>query len=201
MPIPYVLVLYYSQNGSTFALAQAIAQGVQQLQGIEARLRTVPKVAPSTQITSPAVPEDGYPYCTPDDLTQCAGLALGSPTRFGNMAAAMKYFWDGTATHWLNGHLIGKPAGVFTSTSSLHGGQESTLLSMMLPLLHHGMVITGIPYSEAELHHTHSGGSPYGPTHWANEQQGQRLTPSETQLCHAFGQRLGQLALRLKATP
>lgn len=194
---PYVLILYYSRNGSTLAMAQQIARGVEQVGGIEARLRTVPAVSPLTEATEPAIPDTGALYCTEDDLKHCAGLILGSPTRFGNMAAPLKYFLDGTASLWLNGDLIDKPAAVFTSTSTLHGGQESTLLSMMLPLLHQGMVIAGIPYSEAGLHNTSTGGTPYGASHLANQTQGNRLSEQETLLCQAQGKRIARLALAL----
>ncbi|MFO1369641.1 MAG: NAD(P)H:quinone oxidoreductase [Marinagarivorans sp.] len=197
MSLPYVLILYYSQNGSTRKLARALAEGVDSVKGIEARLRTVPKVSPECQASAPEIPAEGDIYCTESDLKNCAGLLLGSPTRFGNMAAALKYFWDGTANLWLNGHLEGKPAGVFTSTSSLHGGQEATLLSMMIPLLHHGMVVTGIPYSEAALHTTSSGGTPYGASHWAHSAQAGHLTPDERALAQAQGRRLAHLALHL----
>jgi NAD(P)H dehydrogenase (quinone) len=201
MSDPYLLVLYYSQNGSTKRLAQAIAVGAAGVAGMSVRLRTVPKVSTLCEVQAPAVPDEGDIYCSEEDLRGCAGLALGSPTRFGNMAAAMKYFWDGTANIWLNGELIGKPAGVFTSSSSLHGGQESTLLSMMLPLLHQGMLICGIPYEHAALHSTHSGGTPYGATHWASDTAGTLLTPDEQSLCHAQGRRLAQLALTLLKSP
>lgn len=197
MASPYVLILYYSQNGSTLKLAQAIAEGVDSVQGIEARLRTVPKVSPNCEATLPSIPSQGDVYCTEADLQGCAGLLLGSPTRFGNMAAALKYFWDATANLWANGHLEGKPAGVFTSTSSLHGGQESTLLSMMLPLLHHGMIIAGIPYSQAALHSTSSGGTPYGASAWASEHRFGQLTEDERSLAKAQGRRIAQLALSL----
>lgn len=196
MVSPYILVLYYSQNGSTKALARHIARGVEQ-GGMDAKVRTVPKVSTHVEQAAPSVPDEGDIYCEYEELAHCSGLALGSPTRFGNMAAALKYFLDGTATHWMNGQLIGKPAGVFTSTSSLHGGQESTLLSMMLPLLHHGMIITGLPYSEKALHETQSGGTPYGPTHVAHNQN-TTLSQAEKDLCIAFGKRLAELALKLK---
>ncbi|HMY39873.1 MAG TPA: NAD(P)H:quinone oxidoreductase, partial [Marinagarivorans sp.] len=179
MPLPYILILYYSQNGSTRQLARALAEGVDSVKGIEARLRTVPKVSTECQATAPEIPLEGDIYCTEADLKNCAGLLLGSPTRFGNMAAALKYFWDGTANLWVNGHLEGKPAGVFTSTSSLHGGQEATLLSMMIPLLHHGMLVAGIPYSQSALHVTSSGGTPYGASHWAHGEQAAQLTTDE----------------------
>ncbi|MEY4589523.1 MAG: hypothetical protein RL497_1599 [Pseudomonadota bacterium] len=197
MSLPYILILYYSQHGSTRHLAQAIAEGVDGVKGIEARLRSVPKVSTECEAITPGIPAEGDIYCTESDLKDCAGLLLGSPTRFGNMAAALKYFWDGTANLWLNGHLEGKPAGVFTSTSSLHGGQESTLLSMMIPLLHHGMVIAGIPYSETALHSTAGGGTPYGASHWASAEHTTLLTQDERALAKAQGRRLALLALQL----
>ncbi len=193
---PYVLVLYYSHNGATRNLARIIARGVEHVSGIEARLRTVPKVSTTTEATEPSIPNDGDMYCSQDDLKHCAGLALGSPTRFGNMAAPLKYFLDGTASSWVSGDLIGKPAGVFTSTSSMHGGQESTLLSMMTPLLHHGMIICGIPYSEDTLHTTQSGGTPYGPSHLATKNNS-ALSDDEQTLALHFGKRLANLALTL----
>ncbi len=196
--LPYVLVLYYSHGGAVAAMAQQIARGVGQVSGIEARLRTVPPVAPTTQATAPRVPADGAIYCSEDDFSGCSALALGSPTRFGNMAAAMKYFLDGTAAQWLSGTMINKPAGVFTSTASLHGGQESTLLSMMLPLLHHGMLFVGLPYSESALTQTQSGGTPYGPSHLAGTTDNLPLTDHEKQLCQALGKRLATLALQLR---
>ena len=195
---PYILVLYYSRHGATRQLAEAIAAGVEKVSGIEAMLRTVPAVSTVCEAIEPGIPGEGDLYCSADDLRQCAGLALGSPTRFGNMAAPMKYFLDGTSEHWLNGDLIGKPAGVFSSTSSLHGGQESTLLSMILPLLHHGMVISGVPYSEEALHMTRGGGTPYGPTHYTAGAQDSRLSDDEAKLCDHFGQRLARLALALR---
>ncbi len=197
---PYVLVLYYSHHGHTRDLALHLARGVESITGVEAKIRTVPKVSTTCESIEPCIPEAGDLYCTEEDLSNCAGLLVGSPTRFGNMAAPMKYFWDGTATLWLNGHLIDKPAGVFTSTSSMHGGQESTLLSMMLPLLHHGMILTGIPYSESALHNTHTGGTPYGASHVAGADSANTLTPEEITLAIAQGKRLAQLALRLTAT-
>jgi NAD(P)H dehydrogenase (quinone) len=197
---PYVLVLYYSQNGSTALMARTIARAVDSVPGIAAKIRTVPKVSTVCEATADTIPESGDLYCTQDDLSQCAGLILGSPTRFGNMAAPMKYFWDGTAALWLNGQLINKPAGVFTSTSSLHGGQETTLVTMMLPLLHHGMVIAGLPYSEAALHHTQSGGTPYGASHVAANNSPAHLTDDEIQLCLAQGKRIATLALALANT-
>ena len=196
----YILVLYYSTNGSTRELANLIARGVEESAGCQAKLRTVPSVSPNTEASQAPVPDSGDIYCTQQDLKQCGGLALGSPTRFGNMAAAMKYFWDGTASQWVNGDLIGKPAGVFTSTGSLHGGQESTLLSMSLPLLHHGMLLTGIPYSEQELHTTRSGGTPYGVSHFAGSRGDLPITDEEATLCRKFGLRLAQLAMQLQPT-
>ncbi len=198
--MPYVLVLYYSRTGSTRKLAQVIGRGVEQIEGIEARIRTVPAVSTTVEATEPEIPEEGELYCTEDDLKNCAGLALGSPTRFGNMAAALKYFIDGTASTWLSGELIGKPAGVFTSTHSLHGGQESTLLSMITPLLHHGMVIAGVPYSETAINETRSGGTPYGPSHFNAEENKHVITLSEHEhtIALTFGKRLGKLALKLQ---
>jgi NAD(P)H dehydrogenase (quinone) len=195
---PYILILYYSRNGSTFEMAKQIARGVEQMSGIEARLRTVPAVSPVTEATEPTIPASGAIYCTEDDLKNCAGLILGSPTRFGNMAAPMKYFLDGTSSIWLNGNLINKPAAVFTSTSTLHGGQESTLLSMMIPLLHHGMVITGIPYSEPGLSNTRTGGTPYGASHLASGDTPSKLDNDEVALCQALGKRVATLALQLQ---
>ncbi|MGM8227247.1 NAD(P)H:quinone oxidoreductase [Cellvibrio sp. ARAG 10.3] len=199
MANPYVLILYYSRYGATFAMAQQIARGVEQATGIEARLRTVPAVSTTVEATEPAIPDSGAIYCTQDDLKHCAGLILGSPTRFGNMAAPMKYFLDGTSSLWLNGDLVNKPAAVFTSTASLHGGQESTLLSMMLPLLHQGMVITGIPYTEAALNLTRTGGTPYGASHLAAGDTPARLSEDEITLCQALGKRVAHLAVRLHA--
>lgn len=198
-PQPYVLILYYSHGGSVAAMAQHIARGVGLVKGIEARLRTVPPVTPVSEATAPAVPQSGAAYCTEDDFAEASALALGSPTRFGNMAAAMKYFLDGTAAQWLSGRMINKPAGVFTSTASLHGGQESTLLSMMLPLLHHGMLFCGLPYSESALTLTQSGGTPYGPSHHAGTTDNLPLTDDEKQLCQALGKRLATLALQLQS--
>ncbi len=195
---PYILVLYYSRTGSTLAMAQQIARGVEQVNGIEARLRTVPAVSTVIEATEAAIPDSGALYCSESDLKNCAGLILGSPTRFGNMAAPMKYFLDGTSGLWLNGDLINKPAAVFTSTSSLHGGQESTLLSMMLPLLHQGMVIAGIPYSEAAVSTTRTGGTPYGASHLASGDAPNKLSADEISLCQALGKRLATLALQLK---
>ncbi len=195
--MPYVLVLYASRHGSTAAMAKLAARGVEQVAGMEARIRTAPEVAPVCESTEAAVPEDGPPYVSADDLTGCAGLLLGSPTRFGNMAAPLKYFLETTTPQWLSGELIGKPAGVFTSTASLHGGQESTLLSMMLPLLHHGMVIAGIPYSEADLTATRSGGTPYGASHVSGAKGELPITDEEKRLCMAQGKRIATLAKKL----
>ena len=194
----YVLILYYSRYGSVRNMAEQLAFGVEKA-GIEGRIRTVPAVSPNCEATEPAIPEAGDIYCTEDDLKNCSGLLLGSPTRFGNMAAPMKHFIDNTGSLWLNGNLIGKPAGVFTSTSSLHGGQESTLLSMMLPLLHQGMVMAGIPYSEAGLHHTDTGGTPYGPSHLArgDDNSANQLSNDEIALCRSMGTRLAELAKKL----
>lgn len=193
-----ILVLYYSRNGSVAQMARQIARGVESVEGAQARLRTVPPVSADHQQRGPAVPDSGAPYVTPSDLSECAGLLLGSPTRFGNMAAPLKHFLDSTSAQWLSGALIGKPAAVFTSTGTLHGGQESTLLSMMLPLLHHGMVLAGIPYSEPALSSTLSGGTPYGASHHAgNGAQPQPLSREEQTLCQALGRRVAQLALKL----
>ena len=192
-----VLVLYYSRHGSTRKLAELIAQGIESVPGCEARLRTVPAVSAVTQAIEPAVPPSGSPYVELSDLEECAGLALGSPTRFGNMAAPMKYFLDGTSAQWLSGALAGKPACVFTSTGSLHGGQESTLLSMMIPLLHHGMLMVGLPYSESALMTTASGGAPYGATHWSGANGKQDMTEDTRTLAIALGKRLATTALKL----
>lgn len=199
MDNPYILVLFYSRYGATSAMAQQIARGVEQVAGIESRVRTVPAVSTTIEATQPPVPDSGAIYCTEEDLKHCAGLILGSPTRFGNMAAPMKYFLDNTSSLWLNGDLADKPAAVFTSTASLHGGQESTLLSMMLPLMHHGMIITGIPYSEAALNHTRTGGTPYGASHLATGDTPDRLSDDEIILCQALGKRVARLALQLHA--
>lgn len=195
-PLP-ILVLYYSQHGSTLQLARHIARGIDSVAGCEAVLRTVPKVSTVCEATENDIPEQGAPYCTAEELKHCAALALGSPTRFGNMAAAMKYFIDGTIPQWLSGDLIGKPATVFTSSSSMHGGQESTLLSMMLPLLHHGMIISGIPFSEAALSQTQSGGTPYGASHVAAHDNKPTLSKAEQQIAFTQGKRLAELALKL----
>jgi NAD(P)H dehydrogenase (quinone) len=193
-----ILVLYYSRHGATRKLAELIAQGVDGIAGCEARLRTVPAISTVTEASAPDIPNEGAPYVEPQDLEQCAGLALGSPTRFGNMASAMKYFWDGTASQWLSGTLSGKPACVFTSTGSLHGGQESTLLSMMIPLMHHGMLILGLPYTQPELMTTASGGTPYGASHWSGVNGNQPLSEDSRALAIALGRRLAQTALKLR---
>jgi len=195
---PYILVLYYSRTGQTAELAAQIARGVSRVQGMDARIRTVPSVSPDTEASLPAVPDDGAPYASKDDLANCAGLAIGSPTRFGNMAAPLKHFLDSTGDLWLNGTLSGKPAGAFTSTGSLHGGQESTLLTMMVPLLHHGMVLCGVPYSENALNETSAGGTPYGPSHWAGTGEPQSVNDQEKAICQTFGERLARLAMKLR---
>ncbi len=192
-----ILILYYSRHGATRKLAELIAQGVAHVPNCEAVLRTVPAVSTVTEATEPAVPDSGAPYVELTDLEECAALALGSPTRFGNMAAPMKYFIDGSSAQWLSGALAGKPACVFTSTGSLHGGQESTLLSMMLPLLHHGMLIVGLPFTEASLMTTGSGGSPYGATHWSGIKGDQALSDDTRTLAIALGKRLAHTAARL----
>jgi len=193
----YVLVLFYSRHGNVAALADEVAQGIEATGLAEARLRTVPPVAPQTETALPPVPDEGAPYVTKADLEHAAALALGSPTRFGNMAAPMKHFLDSTSDLWVSGALIGKPAGVFTSTSSMHGGQETTLVSMMLPLLHHGMVIAGVPYSEGALTATTTGGTPYGPSHVAGPDNAQPVSADERAIARALGRRLAELASRL----
>jgi NAD(P)H dehydrogenase (quinone) len=197
--MPEILVLYYSAHGSVRSMAQLVARGVNQVAGASARLRTVPPVAPRTAVAEPPVPEEGAPYVELADLEQCAGLALGSPTRFGNMAAPLKYFLDTTGALWAQGTLAGKPAACFTSTASLHGGQETTLTSMMLPLLHHGMLILGLPYTLDEVNSTASGGTPYGASHWAGTADDKPLTDAERTLCIALGKRLAETAVKLAA--
>lgn len=192
-----VLILYYSRNGSIAAMAQQIARGVESVTHTEARLRTVAPVSEVCEAVEPGIPDHGAPYASLEDLKTCDALALGSPGRFGNMAAPLKYFLEKTSSLWLSGTLVGKPAGVFTSTSSLHGGQESTLLSMMTPLLHHGMLITGLPYTEADLISTQTGGTPYGPSHWAGSDNQPKLVEEEKRLCFALGKRLAKLAHKL----
>jgi NAD(P)H dehydrogenase (quinone) len=194
-----ILVLYYSRNGSTRRLAEAVAAGVDSVDRAQARLRTVPPVAPITETAAPPVPTEGAPYAELVDLESCGGLAVGSPTRFGNMAAPLKHFFDSTSGMWLSGKLAGKPAAVFCTTSSLHGGQEATLLSMMLPLLHHGMLLLGIPYTEHDLMTTRSGGTPYGASHTARHGAPPGLTDEERRLAHALGARLARTALRLES--
>ena len=196
-----VLVLYYSRQGSTAALARQICRGIEAVPTMQARLRTVPPVAATTARIEPAVPDEGPPYATHDDLLQCCALILGSPTRFGNMAAPVKFFLDGTSSLWLSGALVGKPAGVFTSTQTLHGGQESTLLSMMVPLLHHGMYLVGLPYTERALTETRSGGTPYGASHVAALGGKGELTAAEIELARALGTRVATLAERLASAP
>ncbi|MET0117371.1 MAG: NAD(P)H:quinone oxidoreductase [Sedimenticola sp.] len=194
----YILVLYYSRYGATAEMANQVARGVEEVTGMEARLRTVPEVSSVCEATEESIPDQGAPYVTLEDLEQCAGLALGSPTRFGNMAAPLKYFIDTTSPLWISGAMMGKPAGVFTSTSSMHGGQETTLTSMMLPLMHHGMLIVGLPYSETELLHTQTGGTPYGPSHLAGTDSKLPLSDEETSLCRALGRRLATTAAKLE---
>jgi len=193
MAQPYVLVLFYSRGGATAAMAQQVARGVELVSGVSARLRTVPPVSTTCEQTEEDIPDHGPLYCELDDLRDCSGLVMGSPTRFGNMAAPLKYFLDQSSSLWLSGAMIDKPAAVFTSTSSLHGGQESTLLSMMLPLLHHGMVIAGLPYSETGLMTTASGGTPYGASHWGGNDNNRDLDDTEARLCRALGKRVAGL--------
>ena len=192
-----ILVLYYSQNGSVLNLAREIAKGIDSMAGCEAVLRTVPKVSTVCEQVADSIPDSGAPYVSIEDLRTCAGLAMGSPTRFGNMAAAMKYFLDGTSGVWLSGDLIGKPASVFTSSSSMHGGQESTLLTMMVPLLHQGMMVMGVPYSEADVGSTKTGGTPYGASHVSGSEGKNQLSPAEKRIAFAQGKRLAQTALQL----
>ena len=194
-----ILVLYYSQNGSVLNLAREIAKGIDSVAGCEAVLRTVPKVSTVCEQIADSIPDSGAPYVSIEDLRECAGLAMGSPTRFGNMAAAMKYFLDGTSGVWLSGDLIGKPACVFTSSSSMHGGQESTLLTMMLPLLHQGMMVLGVPYSEADVGSTQTGGTPYGASHVSGSDGKNQLSPAEKRIAFAQGKRLAQTAAKLAA--
>lgn len=195
--MPEILVLYYSRGGSVARLARHVARGIGEVDGMAARMRTVPPVAAVTQVSAPPVPEEGAPYAEPRDLGECAGLLLGSPTRFGNMAAPLKHFIDGLGAEWASGALVGKPAGVFTSTASQHGGNESTLLSMMLPLLHHGCVIAGIPYSEPALHRTRGGGTPYGASHVSGGDDNPQPSDDEALLARALGRRIATLAQAL----
>lgn len=194
-----ILVLYYSQGGAVHEMAKLVGRGVESVKGVKARIRTVPKVSANCEATEPEIPSKGAPYVELSDLEECIGIALGSPTRFGNMAAPMKYFLDGTVGQWLKGSLIGKPAAVFTSTGSMHGGNETTLITMMLPLMHHGMVIVGLPYSEPELSATTSGGTPYGASHIGGSADDRAITEDERKLCIALGKRLAQTALKLSA--
>ena len=195
-----ILVLYYSRSGHTAQLARLIARGVEEIEGARARLRQVPPVAPVTQVAQPPVPADGAPYVELRDLAECAGLILGSPTRFGNMAAPLKYFLDSTIAEWVSGTLVGKPCGVFTSTATMHGGQETTLVSMLLPLLHHGMIAVGIPYTEPALNNTLTGGTPYGLSHVAGLQGENEISEHERELARVLGRRVADLARRLGAS-
>ena len=197
--VPEILVLFYSRKGATAELARQVCRGVESVSGARARLRTVPAVASVVEAPQPAVPAEGPPYATHEDLRECAGLVMGSPTRFGNMAAPLKFFLDGTSALWVSGALAGKPAGVFTSTQTLHGGQETTLLSMMLPLLHHGMYIVGLPYTDVALSKTRAGGSPYGASHFAGDDTQPRLTEEERTLAVHLGRRVAELAVKLGA--
>lgn len=193
-----ILVLYYSRYGAVKQMAQYVARGVESVTGMEAIIRTVPSVSPTTEAIEPEIPESGAPYVTLDDLKNCAGLALGSPTRFGNMAAPMKYFIDSASSLWLSGKLVNKPAAVFSSTASLHGGQETTLISMMLPLMHLGFIILGIPYTEPDLSSTTTGGTPYGATHVTGADGKKPISEEEQRLCFAMGKRLAEIALKLQ---
>jgi NAD(P)H dehydrogenase (quinone) len=195
--MPEVLVVYYSRNGSVARLARHVARGVGEVAGMSARVRSVPPVAPVTRAAAPPVPDEGAPYVEPQDLRECVGLLIGSPTRFGNMAAPLKHWLDGLGGDWASGTLVGKPAGVFTSSSTMHGGQESTLLSMMLPLLHHGCVIAGIPYTEPVLNTTRTGGTPYGASHVAGVRDDMPVDDDEATLARALGRRIAHLAARL----
>ena len=197
--MPDVLVLYYSATGSVRTLAQSVARGIESVDGMAARVRTVPRVAPVVDKPAPAIPSEGPPYVERRDLAECVALAMGSPTRFGNMAAPLKFFLDGLGAEWGQGTLAGKPAAVFSSTASMHGGQEATLLSMMLPLLHHGMLIVGLPYTEPDLNATRSGGTPYGATHVAGIANDRAVSDEEQRLAFALGKRLAGVARRLRA--
>lgn len=194
-----ILVLYYSRKGSLAEMARLVARGVEEVHGAQARLRTVAPVSTVCEAKADSIPESGPPYASHEDLRECAGLLLGSPARFGNMAAPLKYFLETTSSLWMNGALAGKPAAVFTSSSSLHGGQESTLLTMMVPLLHHGMLVCGLPYAETELMHTTGGGTPYGPSHVAGEDSKRPLSDEEKKLCRAQGRRVAELAVKLNS--
>ena len=194
---PEILVLYYSPGGTTAEMANIIARGVEEIEGMQARVRTVPEVSPVSEQTAPAIPEDGSLYASTDDLVECAGLILGCPTHFGNMPAAMKHFIDNTSALWMGGKLAGKPAAVFSASTSMHGGQESTLLTMMLPLLHHGMLIVGLPYTETELFQTKTGGTPYGATRLTDDLEATPLSDEERKLCLAIGRRVASTAKKL----
>lgn len=196
--MPEILVLYYSLGGSTEEMARTIARGVEEVTDMRARLRSVPSVSPVCEAVVSDIPEQGAPYALPQDLQECAGLIMGSPTHFGNMAAPLKYFVDSTSSLWMSGDLIGKPAAVFTATASMHGGQESTLLSMMLPLLHHGMILMGLPYSEQALLRTATGGTPYGASRLTSDKQKLSLSDDEKTLCMALGQRVAETAYKLQ---
>ena len=193
-----ILVLYYSPGGTTAEMANVIAHGVEEIEGMQARIRTVPQVSPNTEQTEDAIPSKGPLYATPDDLVECSGLVLGCPTHFGNMPAAMKYFIDGTSALWMSGKLVGKPAAVFSASTSMHGGQESTLLTMILPLLHHGMLITGLPYTETELFSTKTGGTPYGASRLTDDLDEKPLSDEERKLCLALGRRVAEIAKKLQ---
>jgi len=195
--MPEILVLYYSRHGSTREMANLVCRGVEEINGVQTRLRTVPEVSTLCEASADSIPSEGAPYVEMDDLQQCSGLILGSPTRFGNMAAPLKYFIDSTSSLWLASGLSGKPAGVFTSTSSMHGGQETTLISMMLPLLHHGMLIVGLPYSEPALINTNTGGTPYGPSHLAGAKNNLPISEEEKQLAMGLGRRVAEIAKKL----
>lgn len=197
MDLPYILVLYYSRYGATEKMAQLIARGVEQTDQVEARIRTVPSISANTEASAAEIPDQGAVYCSQEDLRNCAGLIIGSPTRFGNMAAALKYFIDGTGGIWSSGDLIDKPVATFTSTSTLHGGQETTLLTMAIPLLHHGMIYCGIPYSEPSLNTTTTGGTPYGASHVAGADNKNGISDDESALCLALGKRMAGLAVKL----
>ena len=194
-----ILVLYYSRHGATQEMAQLVSRGIEEVPNAQARLRTVPPVSTICEATGDDIPAEGPPYATHDDLRECIGLMLGSPTRFGNIASPLKYFFDGTSDLWLSGALAGKPAAVFTSTSSMHGGQESTLLSMALPLIHHGMLFAGLPYSETDLMHTDTGGTPYGASHTAGADSKRVLSDEEKRLCKALGKRVAEIAVKLSS--
>jgi len=192
-----ILVLYYSRRGSVASMAQLVARGIEEVSGTSARIRTVPAVSTVCEATEDSIPDSGAPYASHDDLRECDGFVIGSPTRFGNMAAPLKYFIDSTSDMWLSGTLAGKPVAFFTSTSSMHGGQETTLLSMMLPMLHHGALIMGLPYSNTDVFHTTSGGTPYGASHYAGPNNDNPITEEEKRLCIALGKRLAETALKL----